>query len=753
MSTPMNNLLELKGQFKYAPNKSKFGGKNIPKGKRVSSEKLNRLAEELQSVLSFWQKETLIGGALVSVYYSRLIPKSKRISHLLKDGEITPNQSVCGSKFGKKDNQIIHIFTHFISTVSIKNTIDALRRAAIILKTDYGNEISHNQINNLTKSSYGSTLLSKTAFVDIIVDSFYVDAFGIEKMIEEVEESVIVTIYKTNKKSDDLLKAVGILPSTVSKFDETTFLLDAAQMNRLVSKAPYLIAMQTIDMSEITTLADDQPTLPSYQIPPPQDEPVVGVIDTIFCENVPFHSWVDYHCRVSADIPITPIDSVHGTAVSSIIVDGPALNATLDDGCGRFRVRHFGVCAGRRFSSFTIMREIRDIVASNPDIKVWNLSLGSNKETSINFISPEGAMLDRLQVQYDVIFIVAGTNKPCHVDIDEEMRIGAPADSLNSIVVNSVDSYHQPASYSRCGPVLAFFNKPDISYYGGTNNEPISVCTHSICNEKQGTSFAAPWITRKVAYLIYKMGLSREAAKALIIDSAAGWSSETTVSKEIGYGVVPVHIDNVLKSRDNEIKFIMQSDSDEYETYTYQIPVPYENGKYPFIARATLCYFPRCSRQQGVDYTNTEIDLYVGRAKERKDGNIVIVPIDKNKQSETTTTTGVYEEEARKMYRKWDNVKRKCELQKPKFVPRTAFGESPTWGLSVKTKERLSTSRTSRLRFAVVITLKEMYNKNRFYDFVKRCQAKGWLVNEINVENRLDIHTAAEKQLEFDLDV
>ncbi len=36
------------------------------------------------------------------------------------------------------------------------------------------------------------------------------------------------------------------------------------------------------------------------------------------------------------------------------------------------------------------------------------------------------------------------------------------------------------------------------------------------------TSFAAPWIARKMAYLMHVMGLSREVAKALIIDSAAG---------------------------------------------------------------------------------------------------------------------------------------------------------------------------------------------------------------------------------------
>ena len=35
-----------------------------------------------------------------------------------------------------------------------------------------------------------------------------------------------------------------------------------------------------------------------------------------------------------------------------------------------------------------------------------------------------------------------------------------------------------------------------------------------------GTSFAAPWISTKLAYLIHVMGLSREVAKALLIGSS-----------------------------------------------------------------------------------------------------------------------------------------------------------------------------------------------------------------------------------------
>lgn len=102
-------------------------------------------------------------------------------------------------------------------------------------------------------------------------------------------------------------------------------------------------------------------------------EPTIGVIDTMFDENRSF-------CRNGLNLEICFVryslsqnDYKHGTAVTSIIVDGPASNPTMDDGCGRFKVRHFGV-AGNQFSSFTILRNINEI-SSNKDIKVWNLSL------------------------------------------------------------------------------------------------------------------------------------------------------------------------------------------------------------------------------------------------------------------------------------------------------------------------------------------------------------------------------------------
>ena len=161
-------------------------------------------------------------------------------------------------------------------------------------------------------------------------------------------------------------------------------------------------------------------------------------------------------------------DRSHGTSISSLIVDGPRLNPWLDDGCGRFKVRHFGVCA-ERISTVRLVKKIKEIIANNSDIHVWNLSLGTDDEVSKNFISYDAAVLDELQAQKNIIFVVSGTNDN-RSEKKGILKVGSPADSLNSIVVNSVRRDGTPASYTRRGNILSFYNKPDVSYYGGDYN-------------------------------------------------------------------------------------------------------------------------------------------------------------------------------------------------------------------------------------------------------------------------------------------
>lgn len=750
----MNNLLELKGQFMHRKNPSAFGPLNLPKGSVVTEEHLHDLKKQLSGVLATWVEDNTIQGALVSVHYKTVIAKSNRIQSLLSDVGKKPNDSVRGAKFVWEDTPEgkvqKHVFTHFVSLDAIRKSIQLLDTAARIVNEDYGGQITESNTKDINSGKYNNKLMSKSAFLRVIADANYVEFFAVDRALEPIIGESIITIYKTGVDTQVLFSKFGIRLTNGKMIDETTLRLNQDEIEILQNNASYLIAMNVVDFSEF--LEDENKGLEEknneeeHLIPAPQNEPVVGVIDTRFDERVYFHDWVEYEDMLDENIEPVKDDYFHGTAVSSIIVDGPSFNPNLQDNCGRFRVKHFGVAIARGFSSFEILKMIKDIVAKNRGIKVWNLSLGSAMEINPNFMSPESAELDRIQSEYDVIFVVAGTNKRL-IDGDREMRIGAPADSLNSLVVNAVDFNGKKASYTRVGPVLSFFYKPDVSYYGGDGAEKMVVCEPNGIAYVSGTSFAAPWVTRKLAYLIHRMGFSREIAKALIIDSAAGWNRKDDTSYAMGYGIVPKKIEDLLHCRDDEIRFVLKGTIEEYETYTYQLPVPKDQDGHPYFARATLVYFPKSDRNQGVDYTSTEMDIHFGRLQE-KNGKASIKSIDKNKQADEGLHI-LYEENVRKFHRKWDNVKHISETIKDRARPRKVYN-SGMWGLLIRTKERQGAKAGQGLPFGVVVTLREMRGVNRLDNFIQLCMMHGWIVNEYKPDVLQKVYEKAEEEIDFE---
>ena len=758
----MNNILQLKGRFEQRPNTTKPGPAVLPKGKSVSSAHIRTLQGQLEGILKHWSEHKEIAGALVSVHYKHVVAKSNRLRILLAESSRSPVESIRGAKFvweTDEDGEEIqkHVFTHYISLKALEKAITLLKNTADVIDSGYEGEITSKDTERIAavKEFPFHEIIAKSSLLRVVLDCHYVESFNIDRVDESITEESIITIYRTSIETKALLRKFGINIYDDRIIDETTLRLNRDEIQILLNKASYLIAMNVTDLAQLTKDdilqgEEDDDYFPELPIPHPQNEPVVGVIDTQFNTDVYFSEWVEYHNMLDPNIPLRDEDYHHGTEVTSIIVDGPKGNPDIDDGCGRFRVRHFGVATSGSFSSFAVLRSIRSIVASNRDIKVWNLSLGSAKEISSSFISPEAAELDRIQSEYDVLFVVAGTNRP-EGETKPNMKIGAPADSLNSLVVNSVAFNKKPASYGRVGPVLSFFHKPDISYYGGDGPmffDRIAVCrnTHGAFYAS-GTSLAAPWITRKMAYLIHVMGLSREVAKALIIDAAAGWDRKDDPSNSIGYGVVPIHISDIIHSEDEEIRFILSGTADEYETYTYNLPVPVINNAHPFYARATLVYFPHCDRNQGVDYTSTEMDIHFGRLNTTK-AKPVIMSINDNVQAEEGLRV-IYEENARKQYRKWDNVKHISDVIKSRAVARKAY-DAGLWGLSIKTKERMQPRGKKSLPFGVVVTLKEMNGVNRIEDFKKLCMARGWLVTKLDVQNQIDIYLRAEEDIEFE---
>ena len=745
----MNNVLELKGQkFIQASRKAGGGGVSMNGNKKVTSEHILKLIKKLNQIKEFWESEKApFSGILLSVHYNKIAAKSNRVSTLLKGNK--SNNAIVGAKFDK--NKTKHIITYFLEMEDLDKSIELLCNANKILNENFTNGITKEKFNNkieFSKIKYNNYDLSETKFRGIIADTSYIETFEVEIEKSPIEQSII-TLFNIGIEPKELLKDFGIDILSNKVLDNQTVFLDKDEVELLFQRAPYLVSMATVDLSELSKDDFNKKESDSIiSIPKPTIEPTIGVIDTLFDTRVYFSDWVDYHDMVDKNLPRENRDYSHGTAVSSIIVDGPRFNQWLDDGCGRFKVRHFGVAIGNYFSSFTIMKQIKDIILSNKDIKVWNLSLGSNQEINDNFISAEAATLDQLQYENDIIFVIAGTNKALDSNIK---KIGSPADSINSMVVNAVKNNGISTSYSRKGLALSFFAKPDVSYYGGSKEQYITVCDPNGAKHVSGTSYAAPWISRKLSYLIDILGLNREVAKALIIDSAKGWNGNPTPEEVAlyGHGVVPIRIEDIIKTNDDEIKFLVSDISKKWNTYNYNFPVPLQDGKYPYIAKATMCYFPKCSRTQGVDYTNTELNLHFGRIKDNN--KILEINNDKQNQENDLNTEKHYilEGDARSQFRKWDNVKYISEIPKKRNGAKKSY-KNKNWGIEVKTTNRLDNKDGDGVRFGIVVTLKEINGVNRIDEFIRSCYLSGWLVNEIDIKNRIDIHEKINEEIIFE---
>ena len=744
----MNNVLELKGnRFVQASKTGVGGGASMNSKKIVTREQLLRLVERIDQIKEFWKQERKpFEGILISVHYNKIVAKSNRIAGLFKGKD--SNYAIVGAKFNKEKTK--HIITYFLDMEDLDESIELLLKTSDIIKVKFQNgidKVAFDDRKKIDKIPFSRFSIAKSTFKQVVADVSYIEDFEVEMATRQLKQSII-TLYNTHTDTKMLFKNIGIDILKSRILDNQTVFLDENQLQILFEKAPYLVSMATEDLSELSP----EDFIQEYQqetlyMPSPTIEPTIGVIDTLFDKRVYFGEWVEYHDMVDDNLPKNPDDYRHGTAVDSIIVDGARLNPWLDDGCGRFRVRHFGVAIGSKFSSFTITKQIKEIIANNKDIKVWNISLGSNQEVNDNFISAEAAILDKIQYENDVIFVVAGTNKPS-ADI---VKIGSPADSINSMVVNAVTQNGLSTKYARRGLALSFFAKPDVSYYGGSEEKYIKVCEPLGEANVAGTSFAAPWIARKLSYLIDILGLNREVAKAMLIDAARDWNEKPTPEEVAlyGHGIVPIKIDDIVYTKEDEIKFLVYDVSEKWNTYNYYFPVPIKDDKYPYIARATMCYFPMCDRTQGVDYTNTELNLHFGRINNK--GKIEDIKGDKQNQDVILDSEKYFllEGEARERFRKWDNVKYIAERPKNKMMPKKSYNNK-NWGMEIKTNNRLDPKDGMGIRFGVVVTLKEINGVNRIDEFIKNCTLNGWLVNRIDIQARVDINKKVNEDIEFE---
>ncbi len=731
----MNRIFKIDKTFDTLKNNG-AGSSSIPNNGSVNTRKINKLISELKVVQKYWLENNEFKiTPIIHVVYTRIIAKSNRISRMFSydNKTIFPDDIIIGAKFVTEEEYGIskqkHQITYSVTMNNLQNTIDNLEKLAKYVDSRFGGNITHDDCENID--------VNKSLFKSLLRDCYYVDRIITTYKRDDIDlnDNLLITLYDIGEGNDitSILSKIGIESLETKKLDNMTFLFEPKDIDKINENIKYLVAMSVKDIFEYNFDIDNSSNVNNdnnYLIrkPTEDDKYYIGCIDTVIDEDTPFKEWIDYVHMLPEDIKILSKDKRHGTHVSSLLVAGNVWNPGLDDNCGLFRVKHFGIAAHNKMSSFETLKKIEWAVKNNPEIKVWNLSIASDKEIFRDFISPEAAFLDKLQYEYDVIFIISGSN-----DEDKTMNkmIGAPADSINGLVVNSHDKDNKPSNYSRRGPVLSFFVKPDVSYF-----EEFAVCSGLGKEYARGTSMSAPWITRKIAYLIYKLKLSKEVAKALIIDSARSFKLPEDYDQNfMGHGIVPTRIEDIYNGKNNEIKFFLEKEIDCYQSRTLDIPVPSDSSLYNYIARATLCYTTKGSRIKGVDYTDYELDLYFGRVQE-KNGKPAINCINKNTQlSEDNFIT---EEEARKIFRKWDNVKiisDKFSTKKP--MSKKKYGNYE-WGIKIAYKMRNSNEKKPLLKYGVIITLSNILGQDRKDEFIQLCKMRKWTVTEIDIEQEID---------------
>lgn len=725
-----NEALVLRGVFQGAPNTRKGGDRSkIPDALSYNVEHLSDLVQQIRQVHAHWEKHDCIGGVLFSVHYKGFAGKSNRVKAFLGLTDEKADATVRGSRFAVKDHRPqSYIFTHFMNW---KDFFSAEGQLGEVLKAFSGYaKVNQTGITREALKDVAVILAKKCGMplscaTDLLREAAYIDRIAMDRPVQKKEaEAQLTCFYETDVPLDQILAQYRVNPAPDDYLDSHAVLLKPHDRARIEADLGSLIAMSVSDLSVAAPdgLADAGST-PALSIPEPADEPVIGVIDTLFNRNVYFSRWVDVRNDAELEKDATAGECKHGTEVTSVIVDGPRANPGLDDHCGRFRVRHFGVMkGGSRGSVLGLLKNIERIVADNPDIVVWNLSLGSTDETEEDQISAAASKLDELQYRCNVVFVMAATNG---TNGTNEQRIGSPADSVNAITVGAADRRKAPTNYTRRGPVLSFFTKPDVICFGGTAADPVCVCGGQSVGTTAGNSFAAPWIARKLAYLIHTLQLPRETAKALIVDSAVGWH-EKFLGPEwplIGYGNVPVDVYDIVTVPADEIRFVLHARTCGDQTFHYGIPIPADkNGKFNFSARATMCYFPECSRNQGVDYTLTDLGIKFGPVG--ADGKSIHDI--RLKSGEDPRFQYIGEKTARAEFQKWANVK---VLKKE--ILRAQKRHNPNWGISLEMNDRLGRYSRRGMPFSVVVTLKEKNGVNCCADFIKACHVGGWIVDSV----------------------
>lgn len=401
----------------------------------------------------------------------------------------------------------------------------------------------------------------------------------------------------------------------------------------LLKQFPAIQFIEPMPMIKIGASLYSNPSDIDIIVPDADTEyPIVGILDGGIADIGHLSPWIIGH---SGPYPEEYLDKSHGTFIGGVIAYGDKLEKREITGINGIKIYDAVVMPDTNKETLEeddFIENIREAVRANPEIKIWNLSIGCDSlEVDDSTFSHLAIALDDIQEEFDVVLCKAGGN--CHnFETGRPVgRVSVPAESLLSLTVGSISNDNTPSYFSRIGPGTANTIKPELVSFGGGfvkhNGRFLldgvkSFSPDGSIYESAGTSFSTP---RVAALLSSLQNEIREEYNPLLIKAlaihSATYPQEIKLGQDervkyLGYGI-PAPIKDILFNSDHEITMI-QSDRLIKGKYMEILEFPYpeclidNNGFYYGDITITLVTHPILASSQGSEYCQSDIDVKFG---------------------------------------------------------------------------------------------------------------------------------------------
>lgn len=519
------------------------------------------------------------------------------------------------------------------------------------------------------------------------------------------------------------------------------------------------------------------------------DYPVVGLLDTGISPHTEYLTpWMYGAEDNNAGFVAEDINRQHGTAVASVLNYGDFLEQKDYTQCAPSRIQSCIINTSRDRAILyenDLVMNIQNAVSSHPEIKIWNLSQGTELEISDSKYSDLAIALDSIQQTNRVLICKSAGNARVNDVQNPSLRITSGADSLLSLVVGSIAHKKQTdndaevndrSPFSRIGPGVENCVKPDLVHYGGNLDTHLSLFSEwgRQFSLNSGTSFSTPRVTALAANLNTQIGgvCNPLLLKALLIHHAEYPSNINKTAdilrKEMGFGL-PKVLSEMLNNDEDECTMVFSHHLEKgKDILSLDFPFPQslvsDNGFYEGYITLTLAVNPMLDANQGIEYCQSQVDVLLETYSEVRHVQLG-QGIMRNSNRMSTDSINIlkadlYSAKARKLNSakeriliehgyKYQPIKKYhvnlSDMKKSK--KEKALTSNKRWALKIEGLYR-EAAEVSALRdgielsqdVIVVVTIRDIKRRGIVYkECMQLLEQRGFVHNDVTIDNRINI--------------